>query len=544
MLAMIYQIQLASIALLNLSGLSLGQQICSPSTFGNLTLFGGKILQIQAQQHRGLAAEVGPEQNHYAKNITGLEVCEIVVTYTHPGYNDEINTAIWLPPAEQWSGRLLGAGGGGFVAGAESNATLIWAASEGFAVVSTDGGHAAEDAMNMEKWAFLSSGNVNWVQLQDWASTALDDAALLGKSVSHIFYGTPPQKSYFNGCSTGGRQGFQLAQRYPDQYDGILAGAPAIFWNEFVMQMFWPQAVMNGLGEYPSPCELQAIEMASIEACDELDGLKDGIITAPKHCNFNASTGVGKQYMCMSTMQNVTITKAAATVAQRTWDGSISPEGDFLWHGIDKGASFAVAANTTCSNGTCTGAPFIFPELWLKYFLTRDPSFDTLTVNTTNFESYMSQAVDLYDSVIGTSNPNLKQFSRRGGKLLVWHGLADTCIAPDATADYTRRVYERDPNAGDYYRYFEAPGVDHCGGGLGWFPGSALNNLIAWVENGTAPDSLDAETQDSSGAMDGMDGMPSQPSTFVKRTAKLCLWPKSLVYVSGDPDRAESFVCR
>jgi poly(3-hydroxybutyrate) depolymerase len=169
----------------------------------------------------------------------------VLITYTHPGYNDTINTLIWLPDFATWRGRFLGAGGGGWTTGAD-NVTLAWAASEGFAVATTDGGHTADTAL--EDWAQISPGNVNWVSLQNFASTTLDEAATLGKAAVHAFYGHRPAYSYWNGCSTGGRQGHQMAQRYPDQYDGILATASAKNWGQMLMQEFWPQAVMNDIG--------------------------------------------------------------------------------------------------------------------------------------------------------------------------------------------------------------------------------------------------------------------------------------------------------
>lgn len=259
-----------------------------------------------------------------------------------------------------------------------------------------------------------------------------------------------------------------------------------------------------------------------------MDGLKDGIIGLPSQCDFDPNTVVGKQYPCSTSNSTITITKAAAIVAEKTWQGATSPNGDSLWHGTDMGASFAVIATTTCADGICAGVPFIVAELWIKYFLKMDPNYKSSEVNTAVFEQLFNQAVQRYDSIIGTSDPNLNRFREAGGKLLTWHGLADTCIAPGSTADYTSRVHERDPKTSDYYRYFEAPGVDHCGGGLGWYPGNALNNLIDWVEKGIAPETLEAEA----------------PGDVKGRKANLCLWPKHLVYIDGDPNEATSFNCK
>jgi hypothetical protein len=225
---------------------ALGEPVCEASSFQNLELPGGEILNIATQIHTNLSFQAPAEQNHYAIAVKDLNACEVTVTYTHPGYNDTINTVVWLPSPEDWTGRLLGAGGGGWSAGPETNTTLPWAASEGFVAIATDGGHVGQDI----SWSLTSPGNVNWVLLENLASVALDDAATLGKAVTHSYYGKVPSYSYWNGCSQGGRQGYMMAQKYPDQYDGILATAPAIYWNELMMQLFWPQVVMNENGGF------------------------------------------------------------------------------------------------------------------------------------------------------------------------------------------------------------------------------------------------------------------------------------------------------
>jgi hypothetical protein len=226
---------------------------------------------------------------------------------------------------------------------------------------------------------------------------------------------------------------------------------------------------------------------------------------------------------------NTTVTQEAANIAQWTWKGATSSRNEFLWYGLDVGASFIADAATTCStNGTCTGAPLGFFDIWIRYFLTMDPSFDVSTVNISVFSKLFHQSVNRYDSIIGTSDIDLSYFKEAGGKLLTWHGLADSLIAPNTTVQYAQRVYERDPEAENYYRFFEAPGVDHCSGGSGWYPGTALQSLIDWVEEGIAPVNLEARTQ----------------GTTIERRASLCLWPKSLYYVGGNENEASAFECR
>ncbi|EMD68364.1 hypothetical protein COCSADRAFT_134024 [Bipolaris sorokiniana ND90Pr] len=495
---------------------------CEASTFQGVNLLNGKILNIATQLHAGLSFEAPAEANHYSVNVTDLNACEVTITYTHPGYNDTINTSVWLPTPEKWTGRFLGAGGSGWSTGPDTNTTLPWAASEGYAVVATDGGHTGGDT----EWSLVSPGNINWILLQDFSSITLNDAATLGKAVTEKYYGKAPSYSYWNGCSTGGRQGHMMAQRYPDQYDGILAAAPAIYWSQLMLQLFWPQVVMNENGMcFPTPCELEAINAAAIQSCDNLDGLEDGIISLPKECSFDPATVIGKEYICPSSNKSTIITETVATVARFIWQGATTSEGDFVWYPDNIGAPFSGLANTTCENGTCVGVPFFLPELWIRDFLTLDHEFDTTQINRTYFEELFHQSFNLYDSIIGTSDRNLDSFRKAGGKLINWQGLADQYVSPDTTTHYVKEVHERDSNASDYYRFFEAPGINHCGGGLGWYPGEGLKALIEWVENGVAPETLAAETSEG-------------------RKANLCLWPKHLVYVSGNPDEATSFECQ
>lgn len=286
---------------------------------------------------------------------------------------------------------------------------------------------------------------------------------------------------------------------------------------------------LTGLGQYPSACEFEAIHVATLKACDTIDGVELGIILSSEQCDFDPASIVGQQHVCPSTNGTATISNAAATIAKETWKGSTSPEGEFLWYGLDKSAIFKYVANTTCNNGTCVGAPIPFTIHWLKYFLALDPTFDVSKVNRTQFAYLFHQSVNRYDSIIGTTDSDLTYFRKAGGKLLTWHGLADPLLGPKFTEHYVKQVYDRDPKASDYYRYFEAPGLDHCGPGTaGFYPGDALKSLIDWVEKGVAPETLEGKTM----------------ADAKTKTANLCLWPKKLVYLKGDPAEATSFGCK
>jgi hypothetical protein len=216
---------------------------CAPSSFSTLSLPSISVTNITASltSNYSLPASADLSPNHYPEDVINLNVCEVNITYTHPGQNDSINVFVWLPT--NWNGRFMGLGGGGWDTG--SLIALPWPASKGYVAATTDGGHALGVS---NAWALKSKGNVDWSLLQDFASIALDDTATIAKAVTKRAYGLAPKKSYFSGCSTGGRQAHMLASRYPEQYDGILAAAPAINWDRLLTALYHPQKLMDWAG--------------------------------------------------------------------------------------------------------------------------------------------------------------------------------------------------------------------------------------------------------------------------------------------------------
>lgn len=197
------------------------------------------------------------------------------------------------------------------------------AVNAGYAAVDTDGGHPlASDPLQAvinASWGLASPGVVNWPGIQNFASVALNDMAQLGKAVTTAFYSRPPKYSYWSGCSTGGRQGMMQAQRFPKNFDGVLAMAPGINWDSFLVGSLWGYVVMRREGYYPPECELAAIQGKAIEACDELDGVRDGVVAAQGLCDFDAMTVVGQMFDCEGEERNVSI--EAARIANAVWEG-------------------------------------------------------------------------------------------------------------------------------------------------------------------------------------------------------------------------------
>lgn len=452
--------------------------------------------------------------------ITVSAYCEITLVLTHPGANDKVNVTVWLP-VTGWNGRFQGTGGGGYAMNLGPY-QLAQAISAGYAAAETDGGHALE-VEDPSSWALGPDGHVNQPLLVDFASRSLHDMAVAGKAATKAYYGTAPNYSYWTGCSTGGRQGMMEAQRYPNDYQGIMANAPAINWDRFIPDLVWPQVVMQQEHNFPTQCEFQAFHDAATAACDRNDGVADGVVDLPKSCNYNPYQLVGTKIVCDG--KEITISRADAEVVRKIWQGSP------LWFGLNKTAGFANLANTVPGpDGTTVGAPFKIAETWLKYFVQENPSFDLRTVTFSDFDRLFVKSVVKFNGVIGTDDPDLSAFRAAGGKLITWQGYDDSIIPYQGTVDYRQRVERRlggASNVDNFYRLFLAPGVDHCFGGPGPIPTDPLPALVNWVEKGKAPDTLPAVSLDGT------------------RTRNICHYPLNARYNgTGDPNSAANYTCR
>lgn len=469
-----------------------------------------------------------------------ITFCNVTVTYTHPGWNDEVNVYVWMPlDKKDWNGRFLGTGGGGWAAGFEGG--LAPAVGLGYAAAMTDAGHDAMrsgvSAATDGSWLLHEPGVVNLPLLYDFAYVALDDMTAIAKRMVEAYYEKPAEYSYWSGCSTGGRQGMAQAQRFPENYDGILSAAPAMNWATFVVTELWGQIIMNEMGVYPPSCEFNAITEAAIAACDELDGVKDGLVSAYGQCHFNPDTVVGRKIYCGKD-KTTKITQEAADIAKEAWKGPQNAAGDIEWFGMPHEASFAIGEfgpfggllQTDCPDTAptdgkkCAGRPFIMTQSYLRYLVAKDPSFDARSLTRDDFFRLLHQSRQEWLSVMDTADPDLSAFRAAGGKMLHWHGIADQLIPVNGSQNYFSRVEAMDSDVRDFYRYFEVPGVTHCSGGPGPFPVTALDSLVEWVEKGKAPDSIE-----------GVIGKVKRP---------ICPWPLVATYKGGNPDEAKSFECK
>ncbi|KAF2856433.1 feruloyl esteras-like protein B precursor [Plenodomus tracheiphilus IPT5] len=471
---------------------------CNPAAIPLPAVFGAEFLSIEAAlvQNFTWNNPIRLYQNNGPLPNTAIDFCNVTLTHTHPGQNDTLRTQVWLPVSPEWNGRMQMAGGGGWLAGFGdlTFSSMYGALTDGYTTSTVDGGVQTQNGQTPEDWALLSNGNVDYNTLENFARKALRDGALATKSVIESFYGRPASYSYWNGCSQGGRQGYVFAQNYPDIFDGIAATAPAINWADFFPASAYQGQVVKELGVVPHPCEYATLRQAAIAACDGLDGLIDGLISNPDLCYFDPYRLVGSPTNCSSSSPGPsTISRAAATAVDALWHGFRSANGALLWPtgGYEVDLNTSLSSPITCpNNGNCTiNRSPLFTE-WIRLFVEKDTNFNVDTMTRDQFVHAWRAGIREYSSIIGTNSPDLTEFRESGHKLLTWHGLADDLIPYANTRRYYNNVAQLDPTVQSYYRLFEAPGVAHCFGGSGGIPQGMFKALVAWVEHGTAPESL------------------------------------------------------
>lgn len=442
--------------------------------------------------------------------------CRVTASVTHPPAKDRVRVFIGLP-LKGWNGRFQGNGGGGFVGGSPNS--IRRPVELGFAAGATDTGHEGGSG----SFALDAQGRLDWQLIRDNAYLGIHDMTVVGKALTKAFYGKAARYSYFVGNSSGGRQGLMEAQRYPDDYDGILSGCPAINWHRFLPGDLWPQVVMLAATNFLPKAKLDAATAAAVSACDGSDGLTDGVIDDPSRCTFDPGALVGSQ------VDGSEFTALDAHVIRQIWEGPRGQDGQSLWFGLARGTDlFALAATTGSPR---TGRPFGIPLDWFRFFLLQEPRWDWTTLTPAGFEQLWTQSVEQYGAIFGTDDPDLTRFRDRGGKLLIVHGLADQLIPAEGTIQYYQRLMQRMgglERTAQFARLFLPPGVDHGFRGPGATPTGQMSALLRWVEKGAAPDQLLAERRNAQGELVG--------------TRPVFPYPQAARYRGiGNPAHAENF---
>jgi hypothetical protein len=437
-----------------------------------------------------------------------------------------INIWVGLPMGGRWNGRLQSEGGGGY-AGAVGVPNGSIAA--GYVGVQTDTGHTGGSGTFgcVNNCVGNNAGNPGSpdVQLQtDFAYRSEHLMAVLGKQLAQAFYGQQPVYSYWNGCSTGGRQGLRMAQQFPHDYNGILAGAPAVHWDRFQAYQIWPQMVMlRDTGGPISNAKQTLATNRAIAACDALDGVVDGVLTDPRQCTYNPALDPTITMASCTSTNNTCLTPAEAGAIQKIWGGAMNTRGKQLWFGVERGAAL---------NGLAGTNPFAISVAQPQYWVYFDPTWDWHTLNYSNYEAFFKKTMQMVNPMMASEVPDLSAFRNAGGKVISWHGFADQLIMSQGTIEYYDSVVSflggGYGQTQQFYRLFMAPGVGHCGGNVGPQPQNLFGAVVNWVENGVAPDTI----------------LASRVVSGVTQTRPLCPYPAFAQYTgSGSTNDAANFVC-
>lgn len=450
-----------------------------------------------------------------------------------PTADSDVRFEVWMPSAN-WNGRFEGAGNGGF-AGAINYGGLAMALRAGFASASTDTGHEASGIQ--ASWAL---GHPE--KTADFGYRAIHLTAVAGKAIVAAFYGSSPKYSYFSSCSDGGREALMEAQRFPRDYNGIIAGAPANYWTHLMAEAMWDvQAMLNDPASYIPASKIPAISNAVLAACDTQDGLKDSIVTDPRKCNFHP-----EKLLCKGTDTNACLTAPQITALKKLYAGPTLPNGERIFPGHVPGGELGPNGWP----GWITGpkpkdsAGFYFGTRFFADMVFGDPAWDYMKFNLTSDVQLADKRMGL---ILNATSPNLAAFNARGGKLILYHGWSDAAISPLNTINYYDSVLDAmgSQRAESFVRLYMVPGMQHCGGGpgpdsFGALPASdadAQHSVFAaieeWVEHGTAPDSIIATKY------------AARSDHAVEMTRPLCPYPEVAEYKGeGDLHDAANFVCK
>jgi len=435
-----------------------------------------------------------------------LAFCRVAATLK-PTSDSEIKIEVWMPAAgpgqSKWNRKLESVGNGAW-AGSIRYRDLATAVSAGYAAASTDTGHSDTSAV-------FAVGHPE--KLIDFAYRAIHEMTIAAKAITAAYYGASPERAYFNGCSTGGRQALTEAQRYPADYDGIIAGAAANYPTHLQGAQVWTTEITNQNDGYIPPAKYPLIHNAVLEACDALDGVKDRVLEDPRRCHFDPQT-----IACKGADAATCLTPSQVEVARKIYAGP----GVTIFPGLERGSELGWA--------TLSGpAPMALANETYQYLVFKDPNWDYLTFDPARDIALADKAAG---PVMNSIDPDLKPFFGHGGKLLMYHGWADPGIAPGNSVNYFSSVEKATGGksaAANSIRLFMVPGMGHCAGGDGTDDFDKIGTLAAWVETGKAPDRIPAAHK-TKGAVD--------------RTRPLCPYPESAHYKgSGNTNEAANFVC-
>jgi len=521
-------------------GQNAGSQTHSCEDLEQLELLGARILSAQTVAAGAFtpspngSPQLGGNPSFY-KMLPAF--CRVVAEAT-PSADSSINIEVWMPVNDEnggeWNGKLQGRGNGGF-AGEIAYQQLGTGVSQGYAMAATDTGHSGSAVE--ASWAL---GHLE--KIADFGYRGIHEMTRVAKAAVKAYYGKDTQHSYFWGCSNGGRQALMEAQRFPEDYDGILAGAPANFWTHLLTKALADaQATTLDPASYISPSKLPAIARAVNAACDAQDGVNDGILSDPRQCHFDPGT-----MLCKEGDSDKCLSAAQVTALKKLYEGPNDAKGRKVFPGYMPGAEEGPGGWETWITGPAPGKSLLFAFMG-GFF----PNFVYGKVDWNYRDASVNEAMKVADEktaqMLNATEPNLKAFKARGGKLILYHGWNDAAISALNTINYyndvVRKMGARKSEA--FVRLYMVPGMQHCSGGPGtdsFGQGAddardAQHNvetaLEQWVEKGIAPNAIVATKYQGGDA-----------STGVKMTRPLCPYPQIAKYKGmGDTNDAGNFVC-
>ncbi|MEX0744498.1 MAG: tannase/feruloyl esterase family alpha/beta hydrolase [Phycisphaeraceae bacterium] len=459
-----------------------------------------------------------------------------------PTNDSDIRFEVWMP-VSGWNGKFLSAGEGGFAGSINYNG-IAGALRRGYAGGSTDTGHVGGNAD-------FAPGHPEKVTDYGWRGKHLQAAR--SKDIIRAFYGQPAKHSYFSSCSNGGRQALMEIQRFPEDYDGVIVGAPANRWTYHLAGFIWnEQALFNTPGAHVSTTKLQAIQAATLATCDALDGVRDGVAEDPRRCRFDAAS-----IACPAGTDGPDcLTPPQVDAVRKIMAGPRNPRtGKQIYPGYFTSAAGEAASWPLWITGSTTPGASVQGFFGNGYFgrmVYEVPAPDVWDFSTFDFDGDLAFAVDKTRRTLNSDETDLSPFRRqnRRGKIIMWHGWEDPAISGADAVDYYEQVVADTRHAKDFFRLFMVPGMLHCGGGPG--PNAFGQNLAQtqplsnapehdilsalerWVEEGKAPKQIVAVKY-----------VNDSPAQGILRTRPLCAYPKVAVHKGkGSTDDAANFKCR
>lgn len=444
--------------------------------------------------------------------------CRVAAT-TKPAIHFEV----WLP-LHRWNGKFQGVGNGG-TAGSINYRAMALALRRGYAVASTDTGHVNTPPGN----GFDSTWALGHPELvADFGYRGLHLTTVNGKQIAQAFYGKGPAHSYYVGCSKGGEQGLMEAQRFPDDYDGLLVGDPANNWTRHYAgaHLWYSIATLKDPESYIPASKVPILANAVIEACDANDGIVDGVLDDPRQCHFDPTVLTCKAGQPASSCFTPKQVKAIKNI----WGGAHDSHGNLIYPGLLPGGEDGSGgwSSWITGNRPFNSTHWKAANGFFKDMVFQDPNYNALNFN---YDTDMKKALAKTSQPLDATNPDLRPLERHGGKLILYHGWSDPDISPLNTINYYNQVEATvGRSTPQFVRLFMVPGMNHCGGGPGPNQFDGLSALEDWVEDDIAPRKIIA-FHSTDGAVD--------------RSRPLCPYPEVATYKGkGSTNNAANFACK